>query len=200
MKNKGIAIGIIIALLMVSSCSTIPEEHKGAATGAGVGAAVGAAAGAILGGDTKSTVVGGLLGALIGGAIGHYAYDRTRTREETAQTYNYSPQNGTVLTIEKVSAEPQTVNPGEVVELNMTYAVLNPDQGVRTELTEIREITHEGELVGRPEVRVNHLDGTYTSTIPLHLPADAHKGVYKVTARVESQRAKDVRMMEFYVN
>lgn len=40
-------------------------------------------------------------------------------------------------------------------------------------VTEIREITHNGELVGKPEVPVERSGGTYASTVPLHLPPNA---------------------------
>jgi len=66
-------------------------------------------------------------------------------------------------------------------------------------VTEIREITYKGELVGRPEVKVEHADGTYTTTVPLQLPSSAQKGTYKVKAMVESQYAKDAREITFTV-
>jgi len=133
------------------------NEHKGAATGAGVGAATGAAAGAVLGkkgSKTEAAIIGGLVGALVGGVIGHYAYDKKRTRQETAQKYDYQSSEGTRVRIEDVSAVPATVKPGDKVELGATYALLSPSADADIKITEIREIRHEGELVGRPEVTV----------------------------------------------
>jgi uncharacterized protein YcfJ len=193
--------GVLILFFMslLSSCATIPEEHKGAATGAGIGAATGAIAGAILGKDTQSAVLGALAGALVGGAIGHYAYDQKKSREETQQTYNYKSDYGTVLTLEEVSSVPKSVYPGQTVELKMTYAILNPSPDVQTSITETRMITHNGNMVGNPEVRVTHADGTYTSSIPLHLPTDAAKGTYVVKSEIRSDNAKDSREFTFTV-
>lgn len=202
MSKKNIALILIISMLNMTvflGCSTIPEEHEGAAVGAGVGAAAGTLAGVIWGDSTGSAILGGLVGALVGGAIGHYAYDRKRNREETARTYNYQESQGAVLTIEEAAVSPQKVRAGDTVDIKMTYAVLNPSSKTETKITEIREITYNGELVGRPEVRQFRSDGTFTSTVPLHLPASAKTGQYKVMVTVESENARDTREITFSV-
>jgi hypothetical protein len=202
MKKKYIVLILVSSLLGIivfSGCGTIPEEHKGAAVGAGIGATAGTIAGAVLGDSTGSTVLGGLVGALVGGVIGHYAYDQPRNRDETASTYNYQPSEGTLLTIEEAAVFPQRVRAGDTVDIKMTYAVLNPSPNAETKIREIREITHNGQLVGRPEVRQVRTDGTFTSTVPLHLPAGAKTGQYKVMVTVESENAKDTREITFSV-
>ncbi|RJP64684.1 MAG: hypothetical protein C4532_18750 [Candidatus Abyssobacteria bacterium SURF_17] len=186
-------------ILAVPACSSIPEEHKGAAVGAGVGAGAGAIAGGLIGDDIEGAVIGGLVGALVGGVIGHYAYDQRRTGEQTADYYDYDPARGAVLTIEDASAVPQTLRPGETVDLKMTYAVLNPVANTRTEITEMREITYNGQLVGRPEVRVTRTDGTYTSSVPLRLPSNAGRGLYIVRTTVRSQYGQDTLETGFTV-
>ncbi|MBK5100901.1 MAG: glycine zipper 2TM domain-containing protein [Desulfobacteraceae bacterium] len=201
MRHKLISGVLILSLMLLwSGCQSIPQEHKGAATGAGVGAAAGAVAGAVIGKSTKGAVIGGLVGALLGGAIGHYAYDKKKTREQTAQTYNYKPSQGTVLSIEEASSLPETVHPGDVVELNMKYAVLTPSPENKVTITEVREVTHNGELVGKPEVRVDRLGGTYASTVPIHLPSTAEKGVYNVRATIQSENLKDTKEISFIVS
>jgi hypothetical protein len=67
------------------------------------------------------------------------------------------------------------------------------------DVTEIRHITHNGELVGNPEVRVIRPGGTYSSTVPLHLPANARRGAYQVRVTVESSYARDTRETYFTV-
>jgi len=202
MKLRIISIIIIFAFLSgLFSCATI-EEHKGAATGAAVGAATGAIAGAVLGKEghkTEVAIIGGLLGGLIGGAVGHYAYDAKRTREETAQRYNYQASTGTMIRIEEASAIPNTVRPGDKVELRVTYAVLGADPNKAIDITEIREIKHEGELVGKPEVNVAHAGGTYSSSIPIFMPSNAKRGRYNVIMTVQTQNAKDSKETTFYV-
>jgi Glycine zipper len=198
--RKLISVAVSAAFMAsLVSCATIPEEHKGAATGAGVGAAAGTVAGAVFGGSTKAAVLGGLFGALVGGVIGHYGYDQKKTRDETAKDYKYSESQGTVLSIEEASVDPETISPGGAMQLKTTYAVMNPNPNTETAITEIREITHNGELVGRPEVKVSRSDGTYVSAVPIHLPSNAKKGEYRVRMTIESENAKDTREATFTV-
>lgn len=185
--------------LSLFGCGTIPEEHKGAAVGAGAGAAAGTAAGAVFGDDAKGAVIGGLLGALAGGAIGHYGYDKRRNREETAQTYDYASSQGSVVTIEQVSVSPQQANAGEVVDLDMTYAVLTPQDKAQTEINETRTITYQGDMVGKPTKKSLRPDGTYATSQPLHLPDQAGTGTYKVTFKVETGFGSDTRTATFEV-
>jgi len=200
MKFKIIATVLCITLVSLPlGCANVMEEHRGAAVGAGAGGAVGGVMGAVIGHGTGAVVVGALAGALLGGAIGHFGYDQEKTREQTAKTYSYKESQGTVLRIENLKATPATVRPGESVELKMTYAVLHDSPNTKVAVTEIREITFKGDLVGRPEVKVEHADGTYTTSVPLQVPPSAENGTYKVRATVESQYAKDAREITFTV-
>ncbi|MCG6535944.1 MAG: glycine zipper domain-containing protein [Syntrophales bacterium LBB04] len=199
MNSRIVSVILVFSLVLFVSCSQIMEEHSGAAVGAGAGAATGAVVGAIAGRNVTGAIVGGLIGGLVGGAVGHYAYDKPKEREQTAKVYNYNPSQGPVLTIENAVASPQTVNPGDLVDLKLTYAVLNPVQNAETKITEIREIRHRDELVGKPEVTVTRTDGTYNSSVPLRLPANASKGDYRVITTVQSASAKDTKEMRFTV-
>jgi hypothetical protein len=202
MKTKMVSVIVIFSFLFtLFGCASIPEEHKGATTGAAVGGATGAVAGALLGragAKTETAILGGLAGALIGGLIGHYAYDTKRTKEETAQKYNYQSSMGTIVRLEDVSVMPATVKPGEKVDLNATYALLeSADKDIN--ITETREIKMGSELVGKPEVSVVRRGGTYSSTVPLFLPSDAKPGTYSVITTVQTQTAKDSKETSFTV-
>ncbi len=200
MKLKKVSTGLVLLLLFSAACSSIMEEHRGAAVGAGAGAATGAIVGGVAGRNVTGVVLGSLIGGLVGGALGHYAYDMPRQREDTARVYQYNPSQGPVLTIENAAASPQAVRPGDLVDLKMTYAVLNPARNAETRITEIREITLNGELVGKPEITVTRPDGTFNSSVPLRLPATASKGVYRVRTSVQSANARDTREMRFTVH
>jgi outer membrane lipoprotein SlyB len=176
MKTRGLSLLLAITLAVFTAGCASMQGHEGAAVGAGAGAATGAVAGALIGKGAGAVVVGSLLGALAGGAVGHYAYDQKKSREETAKEYNYGDSQGMVLRIESVSISPGEVSPGGEVQLSMTYAVLTPGQARNTSITEIREITHLGQIVGKPQVQVTRPNGTFTSTVPLRLPADAARG------------------------
>lgn len=190
---------VVVFIFGLYSCASIPEERKGVTTGAGIGAATGAVAGGLIGGSTRSTIIGGLLGGLAGGAIGHYGYDQKRSGTETAQAYNYQPASGTVLKIEDASIAPTNVQPGQKVDLQMTYAVLNPAQNQQVNVTETREIRFGDQVVGKPQVNVARTPGTYTSTVPLTLPQNAQKGTYTVISTVQAGGVTDTRQTSFNV-
>jgi hypothetical protein len=194
MRSRSAAIIVVIAFLWLScgcqSTEQYAERHPTEA-GAGLGGAAGAAAGALLGRNWESALAGGLLGALAGGVIGNYAYGSKSNRGETARTYGYQPQQGTILTIENTKATPTLVSAGETVELETTYALLTPNPDAVTPVIETRRIRHNGNLVGNVQITVNRGDGTYTSTVPLYLPATATPGVYKVFTTIQGANITD---------
>ena len=81
----------------------------------------------------------------------------------------------------------------------MSYAVLTPSKDTSINITETREITHNGQSVGNPQVGVERTAGTYTSTVPLKLPSNADKGVYIVRTTIQSGNSKDTREISFDV-
>jgi hypothetical protein len=202
MKSKHLVWFVITAFLFASSCATVPsvpEEQQGAAKGAAVGAAAGAVLGAVMGGDAKSAVLGGLIGGLVGGVIGHYYVDQKKTWADTAKKHNYDPSTGPFLKIEEASVVPQTVSPGDKLDMRMTYVVLTPKEEDRLDIIEKREIRINGEPVGSPEVRVSRKGGTYSSSIPLTLPASAQKGLYVVVSSIQSEKLSDTIQTAFTV-
>ncbi|RJQ44390.1 MAG: glycine zipper 2TM domain-containing protein [Nitrospiraceae bacterium] len=196
---------LLLFVVQVTGCSTMQETvkgHEGAATGAGVGAVTGAVLGSVIAGSgsrTEGAIIGGLAGALIGGAVGHYAFDQKKTREETAQKYNYQSSSGTMVRLEDASPEPAKVKQGDKVELKATYAVMTPSPETEVSITEMREIKLGDEIVGKPEVSVIRKGGTYTSAVPMFLPADAKKGTYTVLTTIQTATAKDTRETKFVV-
>jgi len=203
MKKNSVAIVTVVAFLFtLIACSTIPKEHEGAAKGAGIGAATGALAGAVLsaeGSRMQGALLGGLAGALIGGVIGNYTVDQKKNAEETSNSYNYQPQMGTMIRIETLSAMPSTVGPGDKVDLMTTYALMLPSSSSSVKVTESHEIRHNGELVGKPTLNVTHSAGTYTSTVPIILPANAVPGAYKVVTTISCEAGSDSREASFAV-
>ncbi len=200
-KSFLFATALLVAIAF-AGCETMQktyEDRPGATVGAGVGAATGAAAGAVFGDSAGATVVGGLLGALVGGTVGHYAYDKQQDREETARAIDYSPEQGTVVNVRNVSTSPDTISPGGTVQLQATYAVVPPPAEQSVEVREVRQIWHNGQLVGSPEVTVQRSGGTYTSTVPLQLPGNAEVGVYTVRTTVETNGNRDTGETTFRV-
>ncbi len=188
--------------LGITGCATMSDEYQGAAKGAGIGAATGALAGALLAGEgsrTKGAILGGLAGALTGGVVGNYTADQKSTAAETANKYGYQPSTGIMLKVVSTLASPATVQPGGTVNLIAGYAVMSPTPSTPVAITESHEIRLNNELVGNPSVNVSHPAGTYSSNIPLTLPQNAKKGIYKVTTTISTASGKQSRETSFTV-
>jgi len=190
-------------ITIVGGCASTVEQHPGAVSSGAIGAIGGAVLGGIIGHQVdrkeEGIIIGAILGGLAGATIGHYAYDVKRDRAQTVQRYSYTPSSGNVVRIEDAWATPSPVKPGDRVDLQATYAILNPDPNAQIGIVETREIRRNGVLVGRPEVKVVRQGGTYTSTIPLFLPVNAAPGTYVVVTTVDSGIAKDTRETTFIV-
>ena len=203
-RNKLLVFALCLMLPAATlvGCATVQESPK-TATGAGVGAVGGAVLGAAIGSAWgragTGAIIGGLTGALAGGLVGNY-YDRQdKARAATAAAYNYNPSSGTLLRIEQVQVTPQTIFPGQAVNLSVTDAVVDPNPQRPVRVTETREIRQNGNLVGNPSVTVNRQGGTYTSRVPLTIPANAAPGSYSVITRVQAGTASDAVSTQFTV-
>lgn len=174
---------VFVFTLGLSGCATI-EEHPKTAIGTGAGAAGGALLGGLIGRNTTGVVVGGLLGALAGGAIGYYMDRQDRTPAQAQTATGYQPSQGTLVRVEGVQTEPSTVSPGGIVNLGATYTVLTPDSNQTVTVNETREVRHDGVLVANPTTAFARANGTFTSVLPITLPAGALRGTYEVTTTV----------------
>jgi hypothetical protein len=104
-----------------------------------------------------------------------------------------------VVRIEEARVTPAVVSPGGTINLEATYAVMAPTSDTQVKIIESREVTLNGELVGNPEVNVTHNSGTYQTSVPLILPADAKKGTYRVITTIKTESAKDAKETSFTV-
>ena len=195
------------------------RDHPQTAAGAGVGAAGGAVVGGLAGG-TKGAVVGGLLGALAGGAIGNYIERREASSPQSSSTTTSpsttpstsgatvgvpstttsptSTNGASLVRIDRVRAQPSQLRPGDTVNLDATYTVLSSSEQV-VPVRETREVRLDGELVANPAVDVTRQTGTYSSALPITLPANARAGKYEVTTTVASGDRRSTSTTSFSV-
>jgi surface antigen len=174
---------VISASVVLGGCETVRENPK-TSIGAGAGAAAGGVAGGLIGRNTTGVVVGGLLGGLAGGAIGYYLERQDRNRAQAASEVGYNPDQGTVVRVDQVVANPRTVRPGDTVNIVATYTLLTPQGDQTVTVRETREIRHNGTLVANPTTEFSRNNGTFTSALPITLPANAGRGAYEVTTTV----------------
>jgi hypothetical protein len=192
---------LIGGVTLLDGCETLERTIKNNPTttaGAGANGAGGAVVGGPAGGGT-GTVVGGLTGVLAGGGVGGILDRQERTRAATAETMAYSVEKGDLVRIEEVSLNPQSIRPGETVNVNVLYAIITPSGRDPVRVREIRRIYYQGDLVGNPVVDVERLDGTYWSTLPIKLPASAAPGLYTVVVGVEMNGTLDRWESRFHI-
>lgn len=193
------AVTIALFLTALVGCETMSRDDKATLGGLGAGAAVGTLAGLAFGQGAGAAIAGGMIGALAGGIIGHYAFGKNEDHNKTAQDYNYKPSIGTLLEMEGVQLTPAKIKPGGTVDIKVSYAVLAPRPDQPINVTEIREIRYKGRLVGEPTVNVTRDGGTYTSSVPITLPANAIPGTYTVKATVRTAQESDSMQVSFDV-
>lgn len=202
--RQGIA--LLLCLFLVTGgtlgCAAIEEQvkaHPETALGAGIGAAAGMLTGGLIFGNAAGTLVGGLLGGLTGGVIGNVVEARSWDRSTTSQRYRYNPAQGTILRIEAVEAHPAQIHPGDTINLNMRFAVLAPNDQQTVQVTERRQISFNGSAVGDSTLQVQRMGGTWTSSQPLILPANAASGSYQVVMTVKADGKEAAQHTTFTV-
>jgi hypothetical protein len=182
-------------MLSTSTCSTV-REYVSANPRTAIGAGGGAASGALIGGlgfdNTGAAVAGGLLGGLAGGLVGRALERRNEDYDKTARNYGYlSATRETILRIEDVDTDPERINAREKVNLVARYAVLPPDKDQHVSVTEQWRIVHDGRLVGDPVLTLRRPGGTWSSAIPITLPANAAPGTYRASVEIVTAGASD---------
>src|SRR5574337_1940726 len=183
-------------------CAAIEEQvktHPETAIGAGIGTAAGMLTGGLIFGNAAGTLLGGLVGGLTGGVIGNVVEARSSDRSATSQRYHYSPAQGTILKIEAVEAHPTQVRAGETINLNMRFAVLAQNAQQTVQVSERRQIFLNSSVVGDSTLQVQRMGGTWTSSQPLTLPANAASGSYRVIMRVKADGTEATRQTTFTV-
>jgi outer membrane lipoprotein SlyB len=184
---------LVGGVALLNGCETVErtiKDNPKTAAGAGVGGAGGALIGGLASGGTGA-VIGGLAGVLAGGVIGNLLDRQQRTRAATAETMAYTEEKGNLVRIEEVSLNPQSIRPGETVNVNVQYAIITQRGTEPVRVREIRHIYYQGDLVGNPVVAIERLNGTYWSTLPIKLPETATPGRYDVVVGVEMNGALD---------
>ncbi|MGB9292801.1 MAG: hypothetical protein WCB64_05765, partial [Desulfobaccales bacterium] len=113
------------------------------------------------------------------------------SNQAAAQNSNYNPSQGNLVKIDRVSADPAVVAPGQQVNLQMNYTILTPDN-TPTSVTLVREVRYGGQLLGQPyQATVTNNNGNFNDSVAYGLPNNAAVGQYTVTSRVITSYGSD---------
>ena len=190
MKSKTIvtgALALTVVMIVATGCQTVPR-------GAALGGALGAGTGAIIGNQSGHAGEGALIGGLVGAAAGAVASDirarRTKTAQETAQTYDYQPAQGEVLKLESVSVLPTQVKRGQMVEASIQYALLGTGAG-GVAVRESRTLMQGGQVVA--EIGTKNFtrdDGTWVSVAQFKVLDSLELGDVSVVQVIETGQSR----------
>ena len=202
--RQGIALLLCLILIAggTAGCVAIEEQvkaHPQTGIGAGVGLAVGLLTGGLIFRNATGTLLGGLVGALAGGVIGNVMESRSKDQASTTQQYGYTPAQGTMVKIEGTEVHPTQIRAGETVNLNIRFAVLTPNPQQKVLVSERRQMFFNDSSVGDSTLQAQREAGTWTSSQPITLPANAQSGSYRVVMTVKAEGTEASQQTSFTV-
>jgi hypothetical protein len=104
-----------------------------------------------------------------------------------------------MVRIEAVEAHPAQVHPGATINLNMRFAVLARNAQQTIQVSERRQVFLNSSAVGDSTLQVQRMGGTWTSSQPLTLPANAASGSYRVIMSVTVDGTQAIQQTTFTV-
>jgi uncharacterized protein YcfJ len=198
MKKTIIGLLCVFLLALPVSCAEMSSTQTGGLIGAGAGGVLGA----LIGKDKPllGAAIGVAVGALAGMAIGYYVDKKEKSATETAQELNYKPSQGTVVKVEDVRMEPETVRGGDTSKLVVTYALADNDPGKTMQVKETRQIwSGDQQLKQIGPVTKNRNAGTYVTEQEVTFPKDLPEATYTLRGTVEAAGKASTKKSNFQV-
>jgi hypothetical protein len=197
------AVSTAVCMSLLSGCASMPQENQQA-----MGAAFGALAGGLATGLTTGNVGYGLLGALGGAALGwgavklvQYNSEQVRTVEQDRSLYGFTPSvNNVLVKLNKGSASPETVSPGQQVTVDSDYSLALPASQRTVSVQETYALKKDGKLLFESSPQTaDRTAGGYAVHAGIPIPSDATPGTYVVESKVQAGSSYDVNQAVFIV-
>jgi hypothetical protein len=191
------------ALACVALCGAL---LPGCTTTQGVGALGGAATGALIGGLASGNATGALIGAAAGAAAGwgaaalyEHHVNQSRSSDEDAQIYGYTPGVGPIVKIREANALPQHAKPGETIQISSDYSV-NTAGDEPVMVSESWRLEKDGNVLHEfPVNRESRQAGGWVSQNSFTIPEDAPAGTYIFVNRIETDDGSEDRKDAYFV-
>ncbi|MGR9100097.1 MAG: hypothetical protein ACU826_05985, partial [Gammaproteobacteria bacterium] len=143
------AASLVVCTALATGCATTEQNQQLS------GAAVGAVAGGLLTGLLTGNVGYGIAGAAAGAAMGwgavklaQYNSRQVRTPAQDQQLYGFTPSANSVLVkLNKGSASPDTVSPGQQVNIYSDYSLSLPPSQSGENVTETWILKKDGKTI-----------------------------------------------------
>lgn len=199
--KKTMSTAVCISLL--SGCATMTPEQQQA-----MGAAFGAVAGGLATGLATGNAGYGVAGALGGAALAwgavklvQYNSQQVRTPEQDRRVFGFRPSaNSVAVKLNKGSASPNTVFPGQQVTVVSDYSLALPASQSNVPVEESYALKKDGKLLFQsPPQTAQRTAGGYAVNVAIPIPSDAKPGTYVVESKVQAGSSYDVNQAVFIV-
>ena len=198
MKKMIAGLLCIFILALPISCAEMSGTQKGGLIGAGAGGLLGALVGK--NNPLVGAAIGVAVGALAGMAIGYYLDKKEKDAVQTAQELNYQPSQGTMVKVEDVRMEPETVRGGDTSKLVVTYALADGDPNKTMKVKETRQIwSGDQQLKEIGPVTKSRNAGTYVTEQEVTFPKDLPEATYTLHGKVEVAGKASAKKSNFQV-
>lgn len=202
-KPLALAVSLTLSTSFISGCATTQENQQ--LGGAAFGALAAGLTTGLLTGNVGYGIAAGVAGAAIGwGAVKLMQHETQQVRSsyEDERLYGFTPATDSVLIkLNKGSAMPKTVAPGEQTTIHSDYSLSVPaSQGAGADVTYQWALKKDGEVLQQsdPASQTKPAGGHQTKQ-PLNIPSDAEPGTYIVETRLSSGNTYDVNEVAFVV-
>lgn len=199
--KKAVSAAVCISLL--SGCTTMTPEQQQA-----MGAAFGAVAGGLATGLATGNVGYGVAGAVGGAALAwgavklvQYNSQQVRTPEQDRRVYGFTPSvNSVTVKLNKGSASPNTVFPGQQVTVVSDYSLALPASQNTVPVQETYALKKDDQLLFQsPPQTAQRTAGGYAVNAAIPIPSDAKPGTYVVESKVQAGSSYDINQAVFIV-
>lgn len=196
------AASTVVCISLLSGCAMTPENQKAMA------ATFGAVAGGVVTGLATGNVGYGIAGAVGGAALAwsaiklvEYNSQQVRTPEQDKSLYGFTSATNTVaVKLNKGTASPYTVSPGQQVTVVSDYSLALPASQSMVPVEETYALKKDDKLLFQsPPQTAQRTAGGYAVNAVIPIPADAKPGTYIVESKAQAGSSYDVNQAVFIV-
>lgn len=187
---------------LLTGCATTPENQQ--AIGAGLGAVAAGLTTGLLTGNVGYGLAAAAGGAALGwGAVklAQYSSQQVRTASEDQSMYGFTPSANTVLVkLNRGTAAPNTVVPGQQVQVASDYSLAVPQTQGMASVEETWTLKKDGNVIFQaPAQTVQRSAGGYAVNATIPIPKNASAGTYVVETKVQAGTSSDINQSVFIV-
>ena len=192
-----------VCISLLGGCASMTPENQQA-----MGAAFGALAGGLATGLATGNAGYGVAGAVGGAALAwgavklvQYNSQLVRTPKQDQKLYGFTPSvNSVLVKLNKGSASPDTVFPGQQVTVVSDYSLALPASQRMVAVEETYVLKKDGKLLFEsPAQTAQRTAGGYAVNAAIPIPSDATQGTYVVESKVQAGSSYDVNQAVFIV-